>query len=110
MIATGVMRRNPDIKILREPDDIAGFASQQLVILAGLWPALKPGGRLLYVTCSVLAAENDEVVDQFATQYGADIDTLTLGNGTPRQCGWQTLPDQHGGDGLYFALLRRPAE
>ena len=61
--ATGVMRRNPDIKILRERDDIAGFAGQQLAILAGLWPALKPGGRLLYVTCSVLAAENDEVVE-----------------------------------------------
>ncbi len=108
--ATGVMRRNPDIKILREPDDIAGFASQQLAILAGLWPALKPGGRLLYVTCSVLAAENDEVVDRFAAHHGAHIDALTLGTGTRRQHGWQTLPDQHGGDGLYFALLRKPTE
>ena len=108
--ATGVMRRNPDIKILREPDDIAGFAGQQLAILAGLWPALKPGGRLLYVTCSVLAAENDEVVSRFATLYGAQIDAVSLGTGTPRQHGWQTLPDQHGGDGLYFALLRRPTE
>ena len=108
--ATGVIRRNPDIKILREPDDIAGFASQQLAILAGLWPALKPGGRLLYVTCSLLAAENDEVVSQFATQYGAHTDAVTLGTGAPRQHGWQTLPDQHGGDGLYFALLRKPAE
>ena len=108
--ATGVMRRNPDIKILREPDDIAGFAGQQLAILAGLWPALKPGGRLLYVTCSVLAAENDEVVDRFAAQHGAQIDALTLGTGMPRQRGWQTLPDQHGGDGLYFALLRKTTE
>ena len=108
--ATGVIRRNPDIKILREPGDIAGFASQQLAILAGLWPVLKPGGRLLYVTCSLLAAENDEVVSQFATQYGAHTDAVTLGTGAPRQHGWQTLPDQHGGDGLYFALLRKPAE
>jgi len=108
--ATGVIRRNPDIKILRVPDDIAGFASQQLAILAGLWQALKPGGRLLYVTCSLLAAENDEVVSQFAAQYGAHTDAVTLVAGTPRQHGWQTLPDQHGGDGLYFALLRKPAE
>jgi 16S rRNA (cytosine967-C5)-methyltransferase len=108
--ATGVIRRNPDIKILREPDDIAGFARQQLAILAGLWPALKPGGRLLYVTCSLLAAENDEVVSQFAAQYGALIESVTLCTGTPRQHGWQTLPDQHGCDGLYFALLRKPAE
>jgi 16S rRNA (cytosine967-C5)-methyltransferase len=108
--ATGVIRRNPDIKILRVPDDIAGFASQQLAILAGLWPALKPGGRLLYVTCSLLAAENDEVVSRFAAEHGAQINSVMLSTGTPRQHGWQTLPDQHGGDGLYFALLRKPAE
>ena len=108
--ATGVMRRNPDIKILREFDDIAGFASQQLAILTGLWPALKPGGRLLYVTCSLLAAENDEVVSRFAARHGAHIDAVTLDTGTPRQHGWQTLPNRRGGDGLYFALLRKPAE
>lgn len=108
--ATGVMRRNPDIKILREPDDIADFASQQLEILAGLWPALTTGGRLLYVTCSLLAAENDEVVSRFATEQGAHIDAVKLGTGEPRQHGWQILPDQHGGDGLYFAMLRKPAE
>ena len=108
--ATGVIRRNPDIKILREPDDIAGFARQQLAILEGLWPALKPGGRLLYVTCSVLTAENDDVVGRFASQHAAHIDTVMLSTGTPRQHGWQTLPDQHGGDGLYFALLQRPTE
>ena len=108
--ATGVMRRNPDIKILREFDDIAGFANQQLAILTGLWPALKPGGRLLYVTCSLLAAENDEVVSRFAARHSAHIDAVTLDTGTPRQHGWQTLPNRRGGDGLYFALLRKPAE
>jgi len=108
--ATGVMRRNPDVKILRKFDDIAGFANQQLAILTGLWPALKPGGRLLYVTCSLLAEENDEVVSRFAARHGAHIDAVTLGTGTPRQHGWQTLPDRRGGDGLYFALLRKPAE
>jgi 16S rRNA (cytosine967-C5)-methyltransferase len=108
--ATGVMRRNPDIKILREFDDIAGFANQQLAILTGLWPVLKPGGRLLYVTCSLLAVENDEVVSRFAARHGVHIDAITLGAGTPRQHGWQTLPDRRGGDGLYFALLRKPTE
>ena len=55
-------RRNPDIKILRQPDDIDGFARQQLAILQGLWPALAVDGRLLYVTCSLLQAENDDVI------------------------------------------------
>ena len=61
--ATGVMRRNPDVKLLRRTVDIRQFAEQQLAILQGLWPALKPGGRLLYVTCSLLDAENDAVVN-----------------------------------------------
>ena len=106
--ATGVMRRNPDIKILRQPDDIGGFARQQLAILKGLWPALAVDGRLLYVTCSLLQAENDDVIARFAASNdGAVVEPLQLSEGLARQYGWQTLPDPKGGDGLYFSLLRK---
>lgn len=108
--ATGVMRRNPDIKILRQPDDIDGFAHQQLAILQGLWPALKVGGRLLYVTCSLLQAENDDVIARFAASGGVVVEPLQLPEGLARQHGWQTLPDPKGGDGLYFSLLRKAVE
>ena len=107
--ATGVMRRNPDIKILRQHEDIAGFAEQQLAILRGLWPALKPGGRLLYVTCSILSAENDDVIQSFLARCEAQCETISLPMGLPRQFGWQCLPTVDGGDGLYFSLLKRPA-
>ena len=62
---TGVIRRHPDIKLLRRPADIAGFASRQAAMLDALWPLLAPGGRLLYASCSVLQAENADVVGAF---------------------------------------------
>jgi 16S rRNA (cytosine967-C5)-methyltransferase len=105
-----VLRRNPDIKILRQSDDVDGFARQQLAILQGLWPALAVDGRLLYVTCSLLQAENDDVIARFtASNGGAVVEPLQLSEGLARQYGWQTLPDPKGGDGLYFSLLRKAA-
>ena len=82
--ATGVLRRNPDIKILRQPDDVDGFARQQLAILQGLWPALAVDGRLLYVTCSLLQAENDDVIARFAASNGsgAVVEPLQLPDGS----------------------------
>ena len=106
--ATGVIRRNPDVKILRQPGDIASFGMQQLAILKGLWPALKPGGRLLYVTCSLLKAENDSIIAAFTDQKESIIHSLSLGQGRPTQFGWQTLPHPSGGDGLFFSLLEKP--
>ena len=81
--ATGVIRRNPDVKILRQPGDIASFGAQQLAILKGLWPALKPGGRLLYVTCSLLKAENDSIIAAFTDDKESIIHSLSLGQGRP---------------------------
>ena len=106
--ATGVMRRNPDIKITRSWSDIEGFAKQQRSILAGLWPLLRPGGRLLYVTCSVLGEENDDVIAAVRPDLdGCSIAPLTSSAAVETKYGLQTLPCQGGGDGLYFSLLVR---
>ena len=106
--ATGVIRRNPDVKIIRQTGDIASFGAQQLAILRGLWPALKPGGRLLYVTCSLLEAENDGIIAAFTDHTESIIRSLSLSQGLPTQCGWQTLPHPSGGDGLFFSMLEKP--
>jgi 16S rRNA (cytosine967-C5)-methyltransferase len=63
--ASGIVRRHPDIRWRRQRGDLATFSLQQVEILNGLWPLLKPGGKLLYVTCSLFAAEGQEVISQF---------------------------------------------
>jgi 16S rRNA (cytosine967-C5)-methyltransferase len=63
--ASGIVRRHPDIRWRRQRGDLATFSAQQVEILNGLWPLLKPGGKLLYVTCSLFAAEGHEVISQF---------------------------------------------
>jgi len=104
--ATGVIRRNPDIKVHRNHEDIDSFAEQQKAILAGVWPLLKPGGRLLYITCSILNEENDQVV-AWALEQLPDIEARALhcDGLIATTFGLQTLPSAHGGDGLYFALV-----
>ncbi|MEZ5502825.1 MAG: 16S rRNA (cytosine(967)-C(5))-methyltransferase RsmB [Halioglobus sp.] len=67
--ASGVVRRHPDIKVLRRAGDISQFAEQQNAILRGLWPLLKAGGTLLYATCSILNEENSLVVLQFLREH-----------------------------------------
>lgn len=106
--ATGVIRRHPDVKVLRRATDIAGFQDQQMGILAGLWPRLNTGGRLLYVTCSVLPAENDQVVEAFLGSAD-DAQPLPLQHteGLQQSHGLQFLPSVGGTDGLYFCLLQK---
>ena len=107
---SGVIRRHPDIKLLRRPGDIAGFAARQLGLLRACWPLLRPGGRLLYVTCSILPAENTEVVAALvAGQAGVGERALPGAEARSpplRRCryGWQILPGA-GGDGFYYACL-----
>jgi 16S rRNA (cytosine967-C5)-methyltransferase len=109
--ATGVIRRHPDIKLLRRSTDIVKLARLQSTILDALWPLLAPGGRLLYVTCSVLAAENDEVVAQFLAKNDDAQEDQVLQNYNSRDlmrektCGQQVLPGTAGLDGFYFAGL-----
>lgn len=101
--ASGVVRRHPDIKILRRPDDIPRFARQQAEILHALWRVLAPGGKLLYATCSVFPAENEEVVNGFTKQQ-ADAKRIPLALGH-NQSG-QFLPGADH-DGFFYALLEK---
>lgn len=108
--ATGVIRRHPDIKWLRRPTDIEALAARQERLLEALWPLLAPGGTLLYVTCSLLAAENEEQVRAFLSRHRDAVEVPILADwGQPRARGRQILPSLAGGDSFYFARLRKEA-
>lgn len=102
--ASGIVRRHPDAKWLRRPEDIARFAKQQLALLQALWQVLAPGGKLLYVTCSVFPGENAGVVASFL-ELTTDVRRLPLPDDFPGRDG-QLLPDTTH-DGFFYALLER---
>lgn len=107
---SGVIRRHPDIKHRREPTDFAKFAEKQKQIITAGWEMLTPGGVLLYVTCSVLKQENDEVIGEFIKEYNdAQIESLDEHFGIETQFGRQRLPGIHPGDGFYFCRLNKAA-
>ncbi|EGA65117.1 16S rRNA (cytosine(967)-C(5))-methyltransferase RsmB [Vibrio brasiliensis] len=103
--ATGVIRRHPDIKWLRRADDIAALAELQREILDAMWQQLKPGGTLVYATCSITPQENKEQVKAFlartsdAKLQGSDVDNP----------GRQILPGEEDMDGFYYAILTKNA-
>ncbi len=106
--ATGVIRRNPDIKQLRRPEDIATLAQLQARILANLWPMLKPGGRLVYATCSILPQENEQLISAFlASQADACERPIDASWGLARDAGRQLFPQAGGHDGFYYAILEK---
>lgn len=109
--ASGVVRRHPDGKWLRRASDVAAFAAAQDRILAALWPLLAPGGKLLYVTCSVFAEENEARVDAFAAAHADALrEPLTFPAGVVHGGGQllpSTQPGGHNQDGFYYALLRK---
>jgi 16S rRNA (cytosine967-C5)-methyltransferase len=96
--ATGVIRRHPDIKLLRRRDDIAALAARQLQLLRAVWALLAPGGRLVYASCSALQAETVAVVEAFKATDARARETsaaVRIAAGTA------------GMDGFYYACLEK---
>ena len=118
--ATGVIRRHPDIKLLRRSDDIASLAARQLQLLRTSWPLLRPGGRLLYASCSALQAETTAVVEEFLRNEPSARDVTgerlqalpavaeALGAGAHLGAdGLRIAAGSAGMDGFYYALLEK---
>ena len=109
--ATGVIRRHPDIALLRTQNDVMQTVDLQAKILANCWQNLAKNGVLLYVTCSVLKAENETQIGSFLAKNddAKVIDfTLNLPNQIKRDVGYQCLPlNENDGDGFYYALLQK---
>ncbi|PJG82330.1 16S rRNA (cytosine(967)-C(5))-methyltransferase RsmB [Caviibacterium pharyngocola] len=105
--ATGVIRRHPDIKWLRKAEDIPALVELQAKILTALWQKLKPNGILLYATCSLLPEENSQQITRFLQQHSdAHLETLPFGE-QANAPGHQFIPTENGGDGFYYAKLRK---
>jgi 16S rRNA (cytosine967-C5)-methyltransferase len=107
--AVGVIRRHPDIKLRRSPADILQAAHRQTQLLCALWPLLIAGGRLLYITCSILNAENDDVVEAFLATNNEDVKIVPIEAswGQPTRFGRQILPGSDAMDGFYYALIEK---
>lgn len=104
----GVIRRHPDIKHHRRPQDIDQLTQIQATLLDALWCQLKPGGRMLYMTCSVLPAENHQQIDLFVGRTkGVMLPTTSHPNALQLDHGVQTLPGVHAMDGFYYCLLEK---
>lgn len=106
--ATGVIRRHPDIKLLRRDDDIAALTNLQQQLLEKLWSTLAPGGVLVYATCSVLPDENEHIISHFLTKHtDVTLDNLDVSWGQERPAGRQLFPNPLANDGFYYARLRK---
>ncbi len=106
--ATGVIRRHPDIKLRRQPQDLEKLNAAQARILDGLWPTLRPGGKLLYVTCSVLAAENENQIAAFLKRHADALESpLALAVAGARRHGIQILPGTDAMDGFFYACVAK---
>jgi 16S rRNA (cytosine967-C5)-methyltransferase len=105
---TGVIRRHPDIKLLRQSEDIDKLIAIQQQLIQQLWTTLKPGGRLLYATCSVLPVENALQIQHFlAENRDAQLLNIDAEWGIDVNYGRQLLPETDGPDGFFYALLRK---
>lgn len=106
--ASGVIRRHPDIKIRRSPQQLAEVQMVQANILQSLWSTLKTGGQLLYATCSVFQVENSEQIKQFvSTHTDAKVIPLNLPESENTEFGSQIFPGDHQRDGFFYALLEK---
>ena len=112
--ASGIVRRHPDVRWLRRPSDVGQLAAQQARLLEALWPLLKPGGRLLYCTCSVFKAEGDAQLDAFLACHADALRLPAPGHllpGNTLASPARVINDNPPGgmDGFYYALLQKSA-
>ena len=106
--ASGVIRRHPDIKLLRKDTDIENLSKIQSELLEKVWKTLRKGSMLIYATCSVLPEENDQVVARFlATNKDASLLVIEANWGRATDFGRQIFPSANGGDGFYYARLQK---
>ncbi|MGC1172713.1 16S rRNA (cytosine(967)-C(5))-methyltransferase RsmB [Polaromonas sp.] len=108
--ASGIVRRHPDVRWLRRPTDIAQLAALQARLLETLWPLLKPGGRLLYCTCSVFRAEGEQQVQTFVVHHKDAHFMPSPGHLLPQSgAGVTVFPDNLEGehDGFYYAVFEK---
>ncbi|MBH2001704.1 MAG: 16S rRNA (cytosine(967)-C(5))-methyltransferase RsmB [Moraxellaceae bacterium] len=106
--ATGVIRRHPDIRLLRQSTDIAQTAALQQQILQNMWQQLKVGGTLLYITCSILKAENEQQMAVFFAEHpDAEEIKINVDWGIEQTYGRQLLPTAQSGDGFYYCQIKK---
>lgn len=106
--ALGVIRRHPDIKLLRREEDIRSLQSLQQELLTAVWKLLAPEGVMLYATCSVLKLENELQIRAFLKEHQDAVEvSIDSGWGIPREHGRQILPGDLGMDGFYYAKIRK---
>lgn len=110
--ASGIVRRHPDVRWLRRSSDVPALAAQQRRLLDALWPLLRPGGRLLYATCSVFRAEGEEQIEAFLARHTdarrhPSAGHLLPGAGRPEGQFNDNAPGGH--DGFFYARLDKPA-
>lgn len=105
---SGTIRRNPDIRLLLEETALLEQQDLQLRLLQNLWQHTKPGGSLLYSTCSVFAEENDQVISHWLEQTAdASVQPLNIAHGQQTDFGWQLLPTESWTDGFYYCALNK---
>ncbi|MDB5890179.1 MAG: rRNA ((967)-C(5))-methyltransferase [Polaromonas sp.] len=108
--ASGIVRRHPDVRWLRRPTDIAQLAAIQAKVLSALWPLLRPGGRLVYCTCSVFLAEGNDQIQTFVAHHTDAVLRPSPGHLLPQTAApGMVFPDNLAGDhdGFYYALLEK---
>ena len=106
--ASAVIRRHPDIKLLRQEGDIKAMAALQMQLLETLWKTLKPGGLFLYATCSIFPQENSRIIERFLKQEStAKLVEIDVPWGIDTGFGRQLFPQENGHDGFFYARLKK---
>jgi 16S rRNA (cytosine967-C5)-methyltransferase len=106
--ATGVIRRHPDIKLLRTIQEIREAALLQQKLLQALWPLLAPGGLMIYATCSIMPEENEQQIANFIAHHqNCELAPLSISWGHFTGHGWQILPGENNMDGFFYSVLKK---